>query len=165
MNRNRGGATRPNLAAGFIGRLLVSAALVPAAHGQPSPQAAEEPRPWPETETVRALLRADAAAALADCRVPGLCRSGTESATPMTPSAKASDDIRVMAIFGPARRLNADVAINGAVLRYQAGKGAPVAGGADARAYQLLAIDDGCVRLRRGDIERTACVDAGRGQP
>ncbi|WP_454694017.1 hypothetical protein [Achromobacter aegrifaciens] len=114
---------------------------------------------------MRALLRADAAAALADCRVPGLCRSGTESAAPMTPPAKASDDIRVMAIFGLARRLNADIAVNGAVLRYQAGRGEPVAGGADARSYQLLAINDDCVRLRRGDIERTACVDAGRGRP
>jgi len=165
MNRNKGEAARPSLAAGFIGRLALSAALVPAAHGQLSPQVAEEPRPWPETETVRALLRADAAAALADCRVPGLCRSGAESATPLAPPARASDDIRVMAIFGLARRLNADIAVNGAVLRYQAGRGEPVAGGADARVYRLLAIDDGCVRLRRGDIERTACLDAGKAQP
>lgn len=165
MNRNRGAVAHPYAVAGFIGRLLLSAALVPAAHGQPSAQGAEEPRPWPETETVRALLRADAAAALADCRVPGLCRPGPEPVTQAAPPARASDDIRVMAIFGLARRLSADIAVNGAVLRYQAGRGEPVAGGADARAYQLLAIDDSCVRLRRGDTERIACVDAGRGQP
>ncbi|MBC9906391.1 MULTISPECIES: hypothetical protein [Achromobacter] len=165
MNRNRGAVTRSNPVAGFIGRLLLSAALVPAAHGQPSPQGADEPRPWPETETVRALLRADAAAALADCRVPGLCRPGPESVGQAPPPARASDDIRVMAIFGLARRLSADVAVNGAVLRYQTGRGEPVAGAVDGRAYQLLAIDDSCVRLRRGDTERTACVDAGRGRP
>lgn len=164
MNTNRGGGARPHLAAGFIGRLLVSAALVPAAHGQPAPQA-EEPRPWPETETVRALLRADAAAALADCRVPGLCRQGSEFAASVAPPARVSDEIRVMAIFGLARRLSVDIAINGAVLRYQAGRGEPVAGAVDSRAYLLLAIDDSCVKLRRGDTERTACVDAGRGQP
>lgn len=165
MNRNRAGAARPNLAAGVLGRLALSAALAPAAYAQPSTPAAEEPRPWPETETVRALLRADAAAALADCRVPGLCRAGAESAAPAAPPAKAFDDIRVMAIFGLARRLSADIAVNGAVLRYQAGRGEPVAGAAPARAYQLQAIDDGCVRLRRDDVERTACLDAGKARP
>ncbi|WP_447918885.1 hypothetical protein [Achromobacter aegrifaciens] len=165
MNSSRSGAAHSNLAAVFTRGLILSAALVPVAHGQLSPQTAEEPRPWPEAETVRALLRADAAAALADCRVPGLCRSGTESSAPMAPPARASDDIRVMAIFGLARRLSADIAVNGAVLRYRAGRGEPVAGGATARVYQLLAIDDGCVRLRLGDTERTACLDAGKVRP
>ncbi|MEB3099793.1 hypothetical protein VCS63_28430 [Achromobacter sp. D10] len=159
MNRNRVGA------AGFILGLALSAMPGAAAYGQSSAPAVPDPRPWPEAQTVRALLRADAAAALADCRVPGLCRSGPEPAVPVMQPVKASDDIRVRAIFGTARRLSADIIFNGAMLRYQAGRGEPVAGTPTARTYQLLAIDEGCVRLRRDDIERTACLDAGTARP
>jgi hypothetical protein len=34
-----------------------------------------------------------------------------------------------------------------------------------AGAYQLLAIEDACVRLRRDDREHTACLDLGRDYP
>ena len=69
----------------------------------------EEAQAWPEVETVRTLLRADAAAALADCNVPGICRPGTERADPGEHVSAQQDDIRVAAIFGSTRRLTIDV--------------------------------------------------------
>ncbi len=165
MSRNRSGAARREALASLVLGLALYAAPVPPARSQQGPQPAEEPQAWPEAETVRTLLRADAAAALADCRVPGICQPWAESGAAKPPAARASDDIRVMAIFGSTRRLSVDLAVNGAVLRYRAGRGEPVAGTVAAHAYQLLAIDDACVRLRRDEVERTACLDAGKAQP
>ncbi|KGE01468.1 hypothetical protein JL37_01280 [Achromobacter sp. RTa] len=168
MNRNRADALRRGLAAHFVRSLALSAALVPSVQAQVPPAIAEDPQAWPEAETVRTLLRADAAAALADCRVPGICPAGAASmpsAGPQAASARPYDDIRVLAIFGLARSLRVDLNVNGAVLRYQSGRSAPVAGSAGAEAYQLLAIEDSCVRLRRGALERTACLDLGRASP
>ncbi|CAB3729754.1 hypothetical protein LMG1873_04703 [Achromobacter piechaudii] len=125
----------------------------------------EDAQPWPEAETVRTLLRADAAAALADCREPGICPPGRAVPESVAPSARPADDIRVAAIFGSTRRLNVDVLINGALLRYRAGHGAPIAGAASQGAYQLLAVEGACVRLRRDDLDRTACLDIGGAQP
>ncbi|KAG1272426.1 hypothetical protein G6F64_015511 [Rhizopus arrhizus] len=78
---------------------------------------------------------------------------------------RRQDDIRVAAIFGLARRLSADVVVNGELLRYQAGRAAPVAGQVSAGAYQLLSIEGACVRLRRDAADHTACLTAGRGEP
>lgn len=125
----------------------------------------EDARPWPEVETVQTLLRADAAAALADCRVPGICPSGRATAQPDEPTARQIDAIRVAAIYGSTRRLNVDVVINGALLRYRAGHQAPVAGAYSARAYRLLAVEGACVHLRRDDLDHTACVDIGAATP
>ncbi|MCY1532896.1 hypothetical protein D9M68_681920 [compost metagenome] len=168
MNRNSAKAVCRAVAARVACSLALSAALAPCVRAQLPPAAAEDPQAWPETETVRTLLRADAAAALADCRVPGICAAGSGAASPpglAASSARPSDDIRVLAIFGVARSLRVDLDVNGAVLRYQSGRGAPVAGSAVTGAYQLLAIEDACVRLRRDDLERTACLDLGRAYP
>ncbi len=125
----------------------------------------EEAQAWPEVETVRTLLRADAAAALADCNVPGICRPGTERADPGEHVSAQQDDIRVAAIFGSTRRLTIDVLVNGALLRYRAGHGAPVAGAVSTGGYRLLAVEGACVHLRRDELNRTACLDVGRGYP
>lgn len=172
MSRNRAGAARggraARLAAGIATGIVLAAALASGARAELPPPAMEEPQAWPEAETVRMLLRADAAAALADCRVPGICPAGAGSAPtagPAAPAARSLDDIRVLAIFGMARSLRVDLNVNGAVLRYQSGRGAPIAGAAVAGAYQLLAIEDACVRLSRDGLERTACLDLGRAHP
>ncbi|MGE8638455.1 MAG: hypothetical protein ACN6PR_07435 [Achromobacter sp.] len=145
------------LAAGF--------GAMPATAAQASPPQSEATQEWPEVETVRTLLRADAAAALADCRIPGICPAGEAMAAPGEPQVRPRDDIRVAAIFGLSRRLSADVVVNGALLRYQAGRAAPVAGEVSAGAYQLLAIEGACVRLRRDAADHTACLAAGRVAP
>ncbi|WP_338881689.1 hypothetical protein WHX56_15000 [Achromobacter veterisilvae] len=170
MNRNRA-AARLGIAGRLACCLALSAAPAQYVRAQLAAPATEEPQAWPEAETVRTLLRADAAAALADCRVPGICPAGGAAASPAPPAgpavlpARPFDDIRVLAIFGVARSLRVDLNVNGVVLRYQAGRGAPVAGSAVAGAYQLLAIEDACVRLRRDDREHTACLDLGRAYP
>lgn len=124
----------------------------------------EEAQPWPEVETVRTLLRAEAAAALADCRMPGVCGPNVSRTDPPLTSRK-TDTIRVAAIFGSTKRLNVDIYINGALLRYRAGHGAPIAGVVEADGYQLLAVEGACVHLRRGEQDHTTCLDVGRAQP
>ncbi len=166
MNRNRHCmAGRP-----VIGRLLFGLASSVAATWSLPVQAAapqsSEPQPWPEAEIVRTLLRADAAAALADCRVPGLCANGAApGASVARPPEPRLDDIRVAAIFGTARSLHVDVVVNGALLRYRAGRADPIAGPATSQPYRLLAVDGGCVRLHRDGRDHAACLDAGGARP
>ncbi|MNQ13854.1 hypothetical protein D3C85_267810 [compost metagenome] len=164
MNRNsRGISSWSALGRLLLGIALAAGAAACRAHAA-SPQT-PEPQPWPEAETVLTLLRADAAAALADCRVPGICAPGREFTASAAPSARTRDDIRVAAIFGTARSLNADVVVNGALLRYRAGRADPVAGSATMDAYRLLSIDGACVRLHREGRDHTACLDAGGTRP
>lgn len=125
----------------------------------------DDAQAWPEVETVRTLLRADAAAALADCRVPGVCRPGLNSVELQQSPLRPPADIRVVAIFGVANRLSVDLLVNGTLLRYQAGRQEPIAGAITADVYRLLAIDGACVRLRRADQDYTGCLDAGRSHP
>lgn len=124
-----------------------------------------EPQPWPEAETVRTLLRADAAAALADCRLPGICAASVGGSPLMEPPLRAADDIRVTAVFGTARSLNVDIIVNGSLLRYRAGRAEPIAGGGAMAPYRLMAIDGGCVRLLRDGRDQTACLDTKGRQP
>lgn len=166
MNRNKQRMRRHST----IERLLLGFAISAAAAWTCRVQAAApqppEPQPWPEVETVRSLLRADAAAALADCRAPGICAGslgpGTEAARP---PAQRQDDIRVAAIFGTARGLTVDVMVNGALLRYRAGRADPVAGPVSAQPYRLLAIEGACVRLHREGRDHAACLDTGSARP
>lgn len=162
MNRNS--IRRPSRRATSWRRawVVVGGAAVATTVAAQTPAEAD-PQVWPEAETVRTLLRADAAAALADCRVPGICPSGAAAAS--RAQAPQSDDVRVAAIFGVARQLQVDLVVNGALLRYQAGRGTPVAGARVAQAYQLLAVEGGCVRLRRDDHDVRACLDAGSPAP
>ncbi|EHK64854.1 hypothetical protein [Achromobacter arsenitoxydans] len=152
-----------------FGRLLLgivaAASSASACGAQGDDVQALEPQPWPEAETVRALLRADAAAALADCRAPGVCGPGGPPASAAAQPARRSDDIRVAAIFGTAKRLNVDVVVNGSLLRYRAGRDDPIAGAAAMDAYRLLTIDGACVRLHRDGRDHTACLDAGGPRP
>lgn len=158
MNRNSTcHATLWRLALTVAGAATLMASAAAQTPSEPDPQA------WPEAETVRTLLRADAAAALADCRVPGICPAGVFTAA-RAPMPQA-DDVRVAAIFGVARQLQVDLVVNGALLRYQAGRGAPVAGARVAQAYQLVAVEGGCVRLRRDDRDVRACLGAGGPTP
>ncbi len=132
---------------------------------QAQPSTLTEAEPWPEVETVRTLMRADAAAALADCRMPGLCQPTASAPALAETAARTPDDIRVAAIFGSTKRLSIDVWVNGTLLRYRAGHGAPIAGAVQENGYQLLAVEGACVHLRRGDLDRRTCLDAGRAQP
>ncbi len=164
MNRNKHGIWRRPV----IGRFLLGVVVAGAAsacQAQGASAQALEPQPWPEAETVRALLRADAAAALADCRAPGICGTGGQAAPSAAQPLRRSDDIRVAAIFGTARSLNVDVVVNGSLLRYRAGRADPVAGTAAMDAYRLLTIDGACVRLQRDGRDHTACLDAGGARP
>ncbi|CAB3682492.1 hypothetical protein [Achromobacter pestifer] len=165
MNRNSLSAWLAAIARRIAWALAVVAAMMPSVGAQAFPPEPDEAQAWPEVETVRTLLRADAAAALADCRVSGICPPGSAVAS-REPLARPEDDIRVAAIFGSAKRLSAEVLVNGALLHYQAGRAAPVAGAVFvAGGYRLLAIDGACVRLRREGVDLTACLDAGSGTP
>lgn len=164
MNTNELCISRVRVAGQLLAAIALSAAGVSAGHAQGA-EPASAPQPWPEVETVRTLLRADAAAALSDCRVPGLCAMNEGKGPAMPPTGRVADDIRVTAIFGTARTLNVDIVVNGTLQRYRAGRADPVAGGALAAPYRLLAIDGACVRLQRDGRDQTACLDAGSGLP
>jgi hypothetical protein len=161
MNRIRHTIARGPRTAACVAVALCACAGAPAQASSP----VEEAQAWPEVETVRTLLRADAAAALADCNVPGICRPWAERADPGERVSPRQDDIRVAAIFGSTRRLTVDVLVNGALLRYRAGHGAPVAGAVSPGGYRLLAVEGACVHLRRDELNRTACLDVGRAYP
>ncbi|WP_313371581.1 hypothetical protein [Achromobacter animicus] len=164
MNRNELCIPRRRVAARTFAGIALSAAAVSAGHAQGA-DPASAPQPWPEVETVRTLLRADAAAAMSDCHIPGLCTM-TEGKGPMAPpTGRAADDIRVTAIFGTASRLNVDIVVNGTLQRYRAGRADPVAGSRLAAPYRLLAIDGACVRVQRDGRDQSACLDAGGGHP
>jgi len=132
----------------------------------PAPRAA-----WPEADTVLDLLRADAQAAAAQLRLgraqDWLARPGGASAPPVTVPPRSAggpaDRLDVVAIYGVGRALQADVSVNGAVWRYRQGRHWPL-GVVSAQpaepGYALVAIDLPCVRLRRDDDIRTACLPA-----
>jgi hypothetical protein len=164
MNRNELCIRRPRVTGRTFAHIALSALAVLAGQARAVVPVLES-QPWPEAETVRTLLRADAAAALADCRVPGICGFGGGGNPLMEPPARAADDIRVTAIFGTARSLNVDVIVNGSLLRYRAGRANPIAGGGAMAPYRLMAIDGGCVRLHRDGREQTACLDTAGPQP
>ncbi|SAI57412.1 Uncharacterised protein [Bordetella ansorpii] len=125
---------------------------------------------WPESDTVLDLLRADARAA-ARQRL-GHAQDWLSSSSPVPQPASLSapgmpgrdgqDRVDVLAIYGVGRTLHADVAVNGAVWRYRQGRHWPlgIAGQNGEPRYALVAIDLPCVRLRRQDDVRTACLHA-----
>jgi len=145
--------------------LIVVFSLAIGAQAQALSPHVDEAHGWPDVETVQTLLRADAAAALADCRTPGICQPGAAPADQAASAGPKQDDIRVAAIFGSTRRLTVDVVVNGALLRYRAGHGAPIAGAVSANGYQLLAVVGACVHLRRNEHDHMACVPVGRALP
>lgn len=142
----------------------------PASAGQPESAAVAEP-PWPESDTVLDLLRADARAALAGkhmeraqdwLAMPGAIMP----AVPLSPGANAGqaanarDQLEVLAIYGVGRSLHADIMINGESWRYRQGRRWPL--GIDDAAgeprYSLVGIEQPCVRLRWRESLRTACL-------
>jgi len=142
--------------------------LVPA--GQPESAAATEP-PWPESDTVLDLLRADARAALAGKRMERaqdwLATPGTVMSAPrMSPGTHAGqagnvrDQLEVLAIYGVGRSLHADIMINGELWRYRQGRHWPlgIADAAGEPRYSLVSIEQPCVRLRWQESLRTACL-------
>lgn len=165
MNRIRLAAAPRGNARGIAFGVALAWSFSAGAQPPVSSPPVDDVQAWPEVETVHTLLRADAAAALADCRVPGVCRPGVVVDEPPVVGARTQDNIRVAAIFGSTRRLNIDVVVNGALLRYRAGHGAPVAGAVEADGYHLLAVEGACVHLRRGERDHTACLDDGRAHP
>jgi len=107
--------------------------------------AASEPAEWPETPTVRELLRIDAARAALAARQSwsgslGQRQGGFVSSQPAF-AAKAIDKIHVKGIYGMGSRLHAEVIINGRVLYYSHGQPWPDGGRyAASDAYALLAV-------------------------
>lgn len=128
--------------------------------------ALREPAEWPETATVRELLRIDAERAALAARQswlksPRQEHGGFASNQP-GPDLQATDRIQVKGIYGVAGRLHAEVVINGRTLYYARGQSLPDGERQAARngAYALLAIEGRCLRLRKGAAIRTVCLGA-----
>ena len=132
--------------------------------------------PWPESDTVLDLLRADAQAAackrleraqdwLAAPRasVPSPASSDVMPAVRTEPSGDARDRLDVVAIYGVGQSLYADIAINGELWRYRQGRRWPqgIDDAAGEPRYSLVRIEQPCVRLRWQQAQRTACLRRG----
>jgi hypothetical protein len=139
--------------------------------GEASPAPAE--MPWPESDTVLDLLRADAQAAagkrleraqdwLAAPRVPALPVASPDAmpAVRTEPSGDARDRLDVVAIYGVGQSLYADIAVNGELWRYRQGRSWPqgIDDAASEPRYSLVRIEQPCVRLRWQEAQRTACL-------
>jgi hypothetical protein len=148
----------------------------PVPAGQPESATVAE-SPWPESDTVLDLLRADARAALAGKRLERAqdwlaTMPGAAMPAPPMPSGahagqtgNARDQLEVLAIYGVGRSLHADIMINGELWRYRQGRHWPQ-GVADATGeprYSLVSIEQPCVRLRMQESTRTACLHGNGG--
>lgn len=140
------------------------------AHGAESGAAPTQQPAWPESDTVLDLLRAEARATAVqrlgraqDWLAPPAAQPQARAAAPY--GAAEQDRVDLLAIYGVGRSLHADVAVNGAVWRYRQGRHWPLGatGQAGEPRYALVAIDLPCVRLRREDAVRTACMHAEAG--
>lgn len=133
--------------------------LVPASYALASTDVTQ---PWPELDTVKALLQADAAAASGGCNWDPACISPASNGAKTT-KPKPADNINVDAIYGFGKQLRVELSVNGKRARYLAGRSLPEFGpGAADGAYSLLAIEGSCVRLRRAERVRTVCLGASR---
>lgn len=147
---------------------LIGVWLVNSAYGQttaPHSSAAAGPvdalQAWPESDTVRELLRSDAAAALAAQRYQK-AEDWIQSAKPLAerataPGGEKTDALRVKAIYGVGKTLQAELAINGQVLRSRPGQ--CVHDTYETAAYLIVAIEGSCVRWRRGNETKTTCLN------
>lgn len=117
---------------------------------------------WPESDTVRELLRSDAAAALAAQRYQK-AEDWIQSAKPLAervtaPGGEKTDALRVKAIYGVGKTLQAELTINGHVLRSRPGQRVNDTYDETA-AYLIVAIEGSCVRWRRSNQTRTTCLN------
>lgn len=140
--------------------------------GATSPALAETP--WPESDTVLDLLRADAQAAAAGKRLeraqdwlaapralaPLSASSDAVPAARIEPAGDARDRLDVVAIYGVGQSLYADIAINGELWRYRQGRRWPqgIDDAAGEPRYSLVRIEQPCVRLRWQEAQRTTCL-------
>lgn len=103
---------------------------------------------WHEqAETVRALLRADAARVLA--------REAPAAPEPVEPGAAAATapvapGLALVALYGVGRELTAIVEVDGVRKEYRPGASLPHGGAGAAREYRLIGLLDNCAVLRRG---------------
>lgn len=110
-------------------------------------------------DTVREMLRIDAQRALAEERL----RSGIAAPkAPAVAQAKPPERVAVLAIYGLAGKLRAEVVVNGERKEFR--QGSELARGALAgpREYRLVRIDDLCVHLSKTGASglRVACYEA-----
>lgn len=117
---------------------------------------------WPELDTVKALLRAEAVAASRGCHWDSACvKSASREA--QANKSKPIDSIAIKAIYGLGKQLRVELSVNGRKAGYLAGQALPEFGsGAAERGYSLLAVEGSCVRLRRAETVRTVCLGAPR---
>ena len=144
--------------------------------GAANPAPAESP--WPESDTVLDLLRADAQAAVAGKRLeraqdwlaaprisptPPRASPDVMPAAGTEPAGDARDRLDVVAIYGVGQSLYADIAINGELWRYRQGRRWPqgIDDAAGEPRYSLVRIEQPCVRLRWQEAQRTACLRRG----
>lgn len=161
MNRNKRWSGRILWLAALLFAGAASQAQEPAASLPASGPIEAALGPWPETDTVKELLRRDAAAALVNRRYQQAADWLPQ--TPRAPVARpahAAEQISLSAIYGVGRALWADIRLDGRQGRYRVGQTLPTE--PQQAAYVLVAIEGRCVRLRKSGASAIACLDEGR---
>ncbi|WP_124078435.1 hypothetical protein [Pigmentiphaga humi] len=113
----------------------------------------------PELDRVREMLRLDTERALV------AERSRTPKPAPARAVAAAGDTLALASLYGTKGALTAVVVVNGQPRLYRQGREQARGASAGRQDYVLRRIDDGCVVLRKGAAERTACFDASAALP
>lgn len=116
-----------------------------------------------ELDTVREMLRLDAERALAVERQ----RGGALVKPATAPATRPPERIVVLAIYGLAGRLKADVLVNGERRSFRQGAALARGAQASAREYQLVGIEDACVHLSKPGVAglKIACFDDALSEP
>ncbi|WP_459614618.1 hypothetical protein [Bordetella sp. 2513F-2] len=155
-----------------IALLYLILALPSMAWAQEAGEARANTVGWPESDTVLDLLRADARAAAAAQRfqhapawLPANVQGPAAGPAAGMPAMQRDEQVELLAIYGVGRALHADVSVNGAIWRYRQGSPWPLgtAGVEGHPGYGLQAIVLPCVRLRKQEALRVACLRAEAG--
>lgn len=113
-----------------------------------------------ELDKVRDMLRIDTERALAAERA-----RHAPAARAAPAAVRRSDRVLLSSLYGLKGSLSAVVLVNDEPRLYRQGSELPRGTLAPAQEYRLLRIDDGCVYLRKGTAERSACFAAAEPRP
>jgi hypothetical protein len=160
MSANELNGGRPRLALAVIA--VAAAAVAHANADEPSPSrvppGAVQAPGWPDTDTVKELLRRETRAALAAQERRHGSSSPSSRADPPSQAQPPADRIDLNAIYGVGNKLHAEVLMNGRRLHYRHGRKWPDEAPDGDGVYALRAVEGHCVRLDDAGSGRRICL-------
>jgi len=115
-----------------------------------------------DLDKVREMLRLDTERALAAERARR--GAGGEGAQPPK-VARRPDKLVLSAVYGLRGALTVVVLVNGEPKVYRQGRDLPFGATSASSDYRLHRIEEGCIYLRKGAVQRSACFDPSASLP